>query len=51
VSISGFTADGRLIIKYLRLEWQKYKYMHNSLHPLNRLVEKLSAKAQLKTMK
>ena len=42
ICMSGFTADGRYLTKYLRGECTTYKYLHGSHHPINRLVEKIS---------
>jgi len=42
ICMSGFTADGRYLTKYLRGECSTYKYLHGIYHPINRLVEKVS---------
>ncbi|OMJ79155.1 hypothetical protein SteCoe_20902 [Stentor coeruleus] len=48
---SGLTADGRLICKYLRTEALNYKYTHGTNINPQRLVGKLSDKAQIKTQR
>jgi 20S proteasome subunit alpha 6 len=48
---SGLTADGRLICKYLRTEALNYKYTNGTNINPQRLVGKLSDKAQIKTQR
>jgi len=46
---SGLTADARYICKFMRNESLNYWYTHDSQHPVERLVNKVSTKAQAKT--
>jgi 20S proteasome subunit alpha 6 len=48
---SGLTADGRLICKYLRTEALNYRYTYGTNINPQRLVNKLSEKAQIKTQR
>lgn len=48
---SGLTADGRLICKYLRTEALNYKYTYGTNINPQRLVNRLSEKAQIKTQR
>jgi 20S proteasome subunit alpha 6 len=46
---SGLTADARYINKFMRNESLNYWYAHDSQHPIERMVNKLSKKSQTKT--
>jgi 20S proteasome subunit alpha 6 len=46
---SGLTADARFICKFLRNECLNYCYTHGSVHPVERLINKLQKKSQAKT--
>ena len=61
IAIAGLTADARNICKYMRNECLKYWYVHDSQHPVSRLVAKIGeskspfllsniSESQLKTM-
>jgi 20S proteasome subunit alpha 6 len=41
IAISGLTADARNLCKYMRTECMNYWYVHESKHPVSRLVEKI----------
>ena len=45
MAISGLTADGRMLCKYMRNECLNHKYMFESAHPLNRLIFKVAEKS------
>jgi len=49
ICISGMTADARYLTKFLRSECLNYWYTHESQHPCERIVNKISRKAQVKT--
>lgn len=49
IAISGMTADARFLTKFMRNECLNYEYAHGSAHPCERLVVKMSKKAQVKT--
>ena len=46
---SGLTADARFICKHMRSESLNYWYTHDSQHPVERMVNKLARKSQVKT--
>ena len=46
---SGLTADARFICKFMRNECLNYWYTHGSVHPVERLINKLQKKSQAKT--
>lgn len=50
LSQSGMIVDGRMILKWLRNECQSFKFLYDRPHPVERLIAKLSLKAQAKTM-
>lgn len=45
MAISGLTADGRMLCKYMRNECLNHKFMFETQHPLSRLVNKVSEKS------
>ena len=49
IVISGMTADGRFLTKFMRNECMNYDYACGSKHPGERLVVKVAKKAQAKT--
>lgn len=49
IAIAGLTADGRYLCKYMRNECMNYWYTHGSLHPTERLINKIAKKSQVKT--
>ena len=49
VAFSGLTADARYINKFMRNESLNYWYAHGSQHPVERMVNKLARKTQVKT--
>lgn len=49
IAISGLTADGRKLCKYMRNECQYYKYAYNTQHPVTRLVMEVADKEQTQT--
>ncbi|KAK7598108.1 hypothetical protein V9T40_006343 [Parthenolecanium corni] len=51
ISISGLTADARMLSRYMRTECLNYKYAHDAPLPLNRLLLKLGNKMQVCTQR
>jgi len=51
MSMAGLTADARVISRYLRTECLNYKYVHDSPHPVTRLLTKLGNKMQTCTQR
>jgi len=49
VSISGLTADGRLLVRYMRIECLNYKYANDVPLPINRLMTMMGNKMQAST--
>ena len=49
IAIAGLTADARYLCKFMRSESLNYWYTHGSHHPTERLINKISKKAQIKT--
>ena len=49
IAISGLLADARNLSKYMRTECLNYWYVHDSPHPISRLVAKVGEKSQHKT--
>lgn len=41
ITISGLTADARILSRYMRTECLNYKYSHDTYLPLNRLIATL----------
>ena len=50
IAIAGLLADARNLCKYMRNECLNYWYVHDSQHPIARLVAKVGQKAQHKTI-
>ena len=46
---SGLTADARFLCKFMRNETLNYWYTHQSVHPVERMVNKIAKKSQAKT--
>lgn len=51
VAISGLTADARMLSRYMRTECLNYKYSHDTLLPVNRLISQLGNKMQVSTQR
>lgn len=51
VSIAGLTADARILSRYMRTECLNYKYSHDTLLPVTRLISQLGNKMQLCTQR
>jgi len=51
ISISGLTADARVLCKWLRTECLNYRYVYESQQPVGRLVRKLADKHQVHTQR
>nr|ALJ76678.1 proteasome subunit alpha type [Epicauta chinensis] len=51
ITISGLTADARILSRYMRTECLNYKYSHDTYLPLNRLITQLGNKMQLCTQR
>ncbi|XP_065225079.1 proteasome subunit alpha type-1 [Planococcus citri] len=51
ISISGLTADARMLSRYMRNECLNFKFSHNSSMPINRLLLKLGNKMQVCTQR
>lgn len=51
VAISGLTADARMLSRYMRTECLNYKYSHDTLLPVNRLISQLGNKMQITTQR
>lgn len=51
VAISGLTADARMLSRYMRTECLNYKYSHDTLLPINRLISQLGNKMQVCTQR
>lgn len=51
MTIAGLTADARMLSRYMRTECLNYKYTHDALLPLNRLISKLGNKMQVCTQR
>ncbi|XP_051912598.1 uncharacterized protein LOC127594885 [Hippocampus zosterae] len=49
MAMSGLTADGRILCKYMRSECLNYKFTYGSNHPVGRLISKVGDKSQVKT--
>ncbi|GMH44750.1 hypothetical protein BSKO_12702 [Bryopsis sp. KO-2023] len=46
IAISGLTADGRILCKYMRNECINYRYVYESAMPVGRLVRQVADKSQ-----
>ncbi|KAL3285350.1 hypothetical protein HHI36_019458 [Cryptolaemus montrouzieri] len=51
ITISGLTADARILSRYMRTECLNYKYSHDTYLPLNRLISQLGNKMQVCTQR
>lgn len=51
ITISGLTADARMLSRYMRTECLNYKYSHDALLPINRLITTLGNKMQVCTQR
>ena len=49
IAIAGLLADARNLCKYMRNECLSYWYVHDSQHPIARLIAKVGEKSQHKT--
>lgn len=49
IAISGLTADARFLCNFMRNECLNYQFVHENSHPTERLINKISRKAQVKT--
>jgi hypothetical protein len=47
IAISGLTADGRILCRYMRNECLNHRYVYESPMPLGRLVRQVADKAQV----
>lgn len=51
ISISGITADARVLSRYLRTECLNYRYTYDSAYPVSRLIMNLGDKMQMTTQR
>ena len=51
IGISGLTPDGRIIYQYMKNQCINYNYTFNSNYPVEKLVNKIAEKSQLKTQR
>lgn len=51
IAISGLTADGRILCRYMRNETLNHRYVYESPMPLGRLVRQVADRAQLGTQR
>ena len=51
VGIAGLTPDGRLLYQYMKNQCLNYNYIFNSDYPVEKLVNKIAEKSQLKTQR
>lgn len=51
ITISGLTADARILSRYMRTECLNYNYSHAALLPVNRLISQLGNKMQICTQR
>lgn len=51
IAISGLTADGRILCRYMRNECLNHRYVYESPMPLGRLVRQVADKAQVGTQR
>lgn len=51
ISIAGLTADARILSRYMKTECLNYKYSHDSLLPVSRLITTLGNKMQVCTQR
>lgn len=48
IAISGLTADGRILCRYMRNECLNHRFVFDSPMPLGRLVRQVADKAQVR---
>lgn len=51
ITISGLTADARMLSRYMRTECLNHKYSHDTLLPVNRLISQMGNKMQVCTQR
>ena len=51
IGIAGLTPDGRLIYQYMKNQCLNYNYTFNADYPIEKLVNKIAEKSQLKTQR
>lgn len=51
IGIAGLTPDGRILYQYMKNQCLNYNYTFNSDYPIEILVNKISEKSQLKTLR
>ncbi|XP_063237136.1 proteasome subunit alpha type-1-like [Bacillus rossius redtenbacheri] len=51
ITISGLTADARILCRYMRTECLNHKYSHDALLPVSRLIANLGNKMQVCTQR
>jgi 20S proteasome subunit alpha 6 len=49
IAIAGLTADARFLCNFMRTECLNHQFVYESPHPTERLITKISKKAQIKT--
>lgn len=51
IGIAGLTPDGRLLYQFMKNQCLNYNYTYNSEYPIEKLVNKIAEKSQLKTQR
>ena len=51
IGIAGLTPDGRLLYKYMKNQCLNYNYTFNADYPIEKLVNKIAEKSQIKTQR
>ena len=51
IGIAGLTPDGRILYQYMKNQCLNYNYTFNSDYPIETLVNRISEKSQLKTLR
>ena len=51
IGIAGLTPDGRILYNYMKNQCLNYNYTFNSEYPIEKLVNKIAEKSQLKTQR
>ena len=51
IGIAGLTPDGRILYQYMKNQCLNYNYAYNSDYPIEILVNRISEKSQLKTLR
>jgi 20S proteasome subunit alpha 6 len=51
IGIAGLTPDGRILYQYMKNQCLNYNYTYNSDYPIEILVNRISEKSQLKTLR